>query len=258
MQLKPIANGRPPRLTDRDAEPPDDAPDGKELAKATEEQTKRLDGLQQLFYADGRFALLVVLQGRDASGKDGVIRKVFGAVNPMGCEFTSFKAPSEQERAHDFLWRIHARIPARRVIGVFNRSHYEDVLAARVHHLVPKKIWSRRYEQINEFERMLTLENVVIVKFMLHVSRAEQQARFKKRLAKPSKRWKYRSADLADTARWDSFTGAYRDALAKCSTSWAPWYVVPANSKKVRDLLVARVLVQTLESLRLRYPKRGK
>ena len=258
MQLKPIAAGRPPRLADREAEPPDDAPDGKALAQATKDQTDRLEKLQQLFYADARFALLVVLQGRDASGKDGVIRKVFGAVNPMGCEFTSFKAPSEQERSHDFLWRIHARVPARRVIGVFNRSHYEDVLAARVHHLVPKKVWSRRYDQINDFERMLSLENVVIVKFMLHVSRAEQQARFEKRLEQPSKRWKYRSADLADTAKWDSFTSAYRDMLAKCSTSWAPWYLVPADSKKLRNLLVARVLVRTLESLRLRYPKQGR
>lgn len=258
MQLEPVTTGRVPRLSDADAAPPRDAPTGKELRKETEKLNDRFEKLQRIFYADGRFALLVVLQGRDASGKDGLIRKVLGAVNPMGCEFTSFKAPTDEERAHDFLWRIHARVPPRGVIGVFNRSHYEDVLVARVKNLVPKKVWSARYAQINEFERMLSLNNVLILKFMLHVSRDEQKSRFEERLSDKTRNWKFREGDLDDRAKWGSFTAAYRDALAKCSTPWAPWYVVPADDNKVRNYLVARTLVDALQSLRLRYPKAEK
>lgn len=258
MRLKPITGKRGPRLADADAAPPRGAPDGKELKQATKKQADRLEKLQRIFYADGRFALLVVLQGRDASGKDGLIRKVFGAVNPMGCEFTSFKAPTDEERAHDFLWRVHARVPRRGMIGVFNRSHYEDVLVARVNNLAPKEVWSKRFAQINEFERMLALNNVVIRKVMLHVSRGEQKARFEDRLRDSAKNWKFRAGDLDDRAKWESFTRAYRDVLTQCSTRWAPWYVVPADDKKLRDFLVARLLVDTLESLGLRYPKAGK
>ena len=255
MKLKAVTAERPPRLRDEDAAPPAALPTGDALEKAFEKQADRLEKLQKLFYADGRFALLVVLQGRDASGKDGVIKKVIGAVNPMGCELTSFKVPSELERQHDFLWRIHARVPARGMIGVFNRSHYEDVLVVRVNELVPKKIWSKRYDQINEFERMLSLNNVVILKFMLHVSRAEQKKRFEERIADKTKAWKFRSGDLEDRENWGAFTKAYRDALTRCSTPWAPWFVVPADDNDARNLLVARTIADTLASLDLRYPK---
>lgn len=255
MKLKAVTGERPPRLRDEDAAPPGAVPTGAALEKAFDKQADRLKKLQELFYADARFALLVVLQGRDASGKDGVIKKVIGAVNPMGCEITSFKAPSEQERQHDFLWRIHARVPARGTIGVFNRSHYEDVLVVRVNELAPKKIWSKRYDQINEFERMLSLNNVVILKFMLHVSRAEQKNRFEARLADRTKSWKLRSGDLKDRDNWGAFTKAYRDALTRCSTPWAPWFVVPADDNDVRNLLVARTIADTLASLELRHPR---
>lgn len=258
MKLKPVTEGRLPRLRDEDAAPPRGAPTGEPLEKAFAKQADRLKKLQDLFYADGRFALLVVLQGRDASGKDGVIKKVLGAVNPLGCEFTSFKVPSEEERKHDFLWRIHARVPARGTIGVFNRSHYEDVLIVRVNEIVPKKVWSKRFDQINEFERMLSLNNVVILKFMLHVSRDEQKKRFEERLADSTKHWKFREGDLKDRENWDAFTKAYRDALTRCSTPWAPWYVVPADDNDVRNLLVARTIADTLDSLELRYPKAEK
>lgn len=257
-KLKPVTEDYLPRLRDEDAAPPRDAPTGAALEKAFDKQAERLKDLQKVFYADGRFALLVVLQGRDASGKDGVIKKVLGAVNPMGSEITSFKTPSEEERSHDFLWRIHARVPGRGKIGVFNRSHYEDVLVVRVNELVPKKIWSKRFEQINEFERMLSLNNVVILKFMLHVSRDEQKKRFEERLADRTKNWKFREGDLKDRANWDGFTKAYRDVVTKCSTPWAPWYVVPADDKDTRDLLVARTVADTLDSLGLGYPKAQK
>jgi len=255
MKLKPITDDRPPRLRDKDAAAPASAPEDDDLENATEKQLDRLEKLQRVFYADGRFALLVVFQGRDASGKDGVIRKVIGAVNPLGCEFTSFKVPSEEERKHDFLWRIHRRIPAHGTIGVFNRSHYEDVLVVRVHDIVPKKVWSKRFDQINDFEQMLSRNNVVILKFMLHVSRDEQKERFEARLADKEKHWKFRAGDLDDRAKWADFTKAYRDVLTTCSTPWAPWYVVPADDKDVRDLLVARTIADTLDSLGLRYPK---
>ncbi len=256
--LKAVTEDRPPRLRDEDAAPPRDAPSGAALEKAFDKQAERLKDLQKVFYADGRFALLVVLQGRDASGKDGVIKKVLGAVNPMGCEITSFKTPSEEQRSHDFLWRIHARVPGRGKIGVFNRSHYEDVLVVRVNDLVPKKIWSKRFGQINEFEHMLSLNNVVILKFMLHVSRDEQKKRFEERLADRTKQWKFREGDLKDRANWDGFTKAYRDVVTRCSTPWAPWYVVPSDDNDVRNLLVARTIADALESLELRYPKAEK
>lgn len=255
MKLKPVTAERPPRLRDEDAAPPRGAPTGKALEKAFDKEAERLKDLQKLFYADGRFAMLVVLQGRDASGKDGVIKKVIGAVNPMGVELSSFKTPSDIERQHDFLWRVHHRAPAKGVIGVFNRSHYEDVLVVRVNGIVPKKIWSKRFEQINEFERMLSLNNTIILKFMLHVSRDEQKKRFDDRIADRTKNWKFRKGDLADREKWEDFTKAYREAVTRCSTPWAPWYVVPADDNDTRNLLVARAIADTLDSLDLRYPK---
>lgn len=255
MKLKPVTEDRAPRLRDKDASPPSGAPEGDDLEEATDKQLERLEELQKVFYADGRYALLIVFQGRDASGKDGVIRKVIGAVNPLGCEFTSFKVPSEEEKDHDFLWRIHRRVPGNGTIGVFNRSHYEDVLVVRVNGFVPKKVWSKRYDQINDFEEMLTRNNVVILKFMLHVSRDEQKKRFEERLEDKTKNWKFREGDLDDRANWGEFTKAYRDALEKCSTPWAPWYIVPADDKDVRDLLVARTIADTLDALGLRFPQ---
>ncbi|HEX9129833.1 MAG TPA: PPK2 family polyphosphate kinase, partial [Gemmatimonadaceae bacterium] len=205
-------------------------------------------------YADGRYALLVVLQGRDASGKDGTVKKVFRSVNPMGCEVTSFKVPTDIERQHDFLWRIHQRVPARRMIGIFNRSHYEDVIVPRVHKLVPKKVWSERFNHINDFEKSLVENSVVILKFFLHVSRDEQKKRLKDRLNDRKKNWKFRAGDLDDRALWSDYTKAFRDAIANCSTSSAPWYIVPADDEDARDLLVARKIADTLEALDLRYP----
>jgi polyphosphate:nucleotide phosphotransferase, PPK2 family len=253
--LKPITSSRQIRLDDDDAAPPGGLPKHKLLDDAVDEQGNRIRKLQQKLYADGRFALLVVLQGRDASGKDGTIKNVFRQVNPQGCSVSSFKVPTEEEQEHDFLWRVHQRIPSRRMIGIFNRSHYEDVLVPRVHKLVTKKILSERYGQINAFERMLTQNSVVILKFFLHVSRDEQKKRLIERLEDRKKNWKFRAGDLDDRALWDSYTKAYRDAIAKCSTSWARWHIVPADDEDARNLLVARKIADTLDELDLQYPR---
>jgi PPK2 family polyphosphate:nucleotide phosphotransferase len=254
MRLKPIDSKKKLDLRDADAHAPKHAPSGDTLQALTDEQTTRIADLQRVFYADSRYALLIVLQGRDASGKDGTIRHVFSAVNPQACEVTSFKVPTDVERHHDFLWRIHQRVPARGVIGIFNRSHYEDVLVERVHGTMSKRIWSERYEQINDFERMLADNHVVILKFFLHVSRAEQRRRLQERLTDETKNWKFRAGDLDDRALWKGYTEAYRDALRKCSKRHAPWYVVPGDDKAVRNLLVARTIADTLDDLGLRYP----
>lgn len=245
------------RVTLRDAEAraPADAPQGAALHAAIDREHERLARLQRVFYADGRRALLIVLQGRDASGKDGTIRHVFGAVNPQGCEVTAFRAPTELEARHDFLWRVHQRVPARGMIGIFNRSHYEDVLVPRVRRLVPRTVWSTRFDQINAFERILIDNDVVILKFFLHVSRREQKRRLAERITDPTKRWKLDVSDLEDRARWTAFTSAYRDILRRCDTRWAPWHFVPADDKHVRNWLVARTIADTLDSLELRYPR---
>jgi len=252
--LKPITSAREIRLGDADAGRPEDVPRGDELDEAIRHERKRLKKLQSVLYADGRYAVLVVLQGRDASGKDGTVRKVFRSVNPMGCEVTSFKAPTDIELEHDFLWRIHQRVPRRRLIGIFNRSHYEDVIVPRVRKLVPRKVWSARYDQINEFEKMLCVNAVVILKFFLHVSRDEQKKRLKERLEDRKKNWKFRAGDLDDRALWTEYTAAYREAIAKCSTKWAPWYIVPADDEDARDLLVSRTIADVLDDLDLGYP----
>ena len=205
--------------------------------------------------ASGKQALLVVLQGRDTAGKDGTIRNVFSACNPQGCRVTAFAAPSPLELSHDYLWRVHAAVPPRGYIGIFNRSHYEDVLAARVRGLVPESVWSHRYRHIAEFERMLVDEGTVVLKFFLHVSRGEQARRLRKRLEKPEKNWKFDAKDLEDRLRWNAYTLAYRDAFRATSTAWAPWYVVPADDKKVRNYCVGGTIVRALESLDLRPPE---
>ena len=220
-----------------------------------EKHLERLRELQHLLYADGRHAVLIVLQAMDTGGKDGTIRHVMSGFNPAGCMVTSFKVPSEEEKKHDFLWRIHHAVPPKGVIGVFNRSHYEDVLVVRVHKMVQKEVWKARYKQINEFERMLTETGTTIIKFFLHISKKEQAKRLKARIEDKKKNWKFSSADLAERKLWSEYQDAYEDALRECSTEWAPWTVVPADVKWARDEMVARVMVEKLETLDLRYPK---
>lgn len=253
MQLRPVDPEAPLRIRDEDAVT-DDAPDGDALKEKTAERLEQLTKLQEKLYADGRYALLIVLQGRDAAGKDGTIRKVFGAFDPQGCTVTAFKEPTPIERRHDFLWRIHQHVPPRGMIGVFNRSHYEDVLAPRVHGTIAKPIWNARYEQINDFERMLVQNNVIILKFFLHVSRGEQRKRLLERVEEPRKHWKFREGDLDERRMWEAYSDAFRDMLRRTSTEQAPWYLVPADDKKVRDYLVAGTVARTLKSLKLRWP----
>lgn len=253
-ELQPITSARQVKLDDADAARPKGLPKGDDLDDAAKRESKRLKKLQAKLYADARYALLVVLQGRDASGKDGTVKNVFRSVNPMGCDVTSFKAPTELELEHDFLWRIEQKVPPRRMIGIFNRSHYEDVIVPRVHKTVPKKVWSARYDEINRFEQTLTDNSVVILKFFLHVSRGEQKKRLIERLEDRKKNWKFRLGDLDDRALWSEYTDAYRDAITKCSSNWAPWYIVPADDEDARDLLVARKIADALDSLKLRYP----
>ncbi|MEJ7812741.1 MAG: PPK2 family polyphosphate kinase [Gemmatimonadaceae bacterium] len=253
--LAPVTSRSGPTLTDGAARPPKGTPKGDDLDGETDVLLERLGELQEVFYADARRSLLVVLQGRDAAGKDGTIRRVFEPCNPQGCQVTSFGVPSTLEMRHDYLWRIHQAVPARGMIGIFNRSHYEDVLVVRVRDLVPRSVWSKRYDHINAFERMLAESGVTILKFFLHVSRDEQKERLRERLDDPEKNWKFRAGDLDDRALWDDYSRAYREAITRCSTPWAPWYVVPADKKRARDYLVAQVIVAALEGLKPRYPK---
>jgi PPK2 family polyphosphate:nucleotide phosphotransferase len=253
--LTPIGSGAGATLDDADARLPQRArPPKAALEQELGRLTERLEGLQQRLYAEGTRALLVVLQGRDASGKDGTLRRVFGPLEPLGVEATSFKAPTEEELRHDFLWRIHRAVPARGIIGVFNRSHYEDVLVVRVRGLVPETIWRPRYEQINLFERILTESGTVILKFLLHISREEQRERLLARLEDPEKHWKFNAGDLVERDLWDQYTEAYREMLERTSTAGAPWYVVPADDKRVRDVLVAQTVAETLERMKPQWP----
>jgi PPK2 family polyphosphate:nucleotide phosphotransferase len=255
LRLSSHPPGATPPLSDADARlPPHVEVDKQNLERELDKLTERLDTLQRRLYAEGTRALLVVLQGRDASGKDGTLRKVFGPLDPLGVTATSFKAPTEEELGHDFLWRIHRAVPGRGSIGVFNRSHYEDVLVVRVRRLAPESVWRPRYEQINLFERILVENGTVILKFLLHISREEQQERLLARLNDPEKYWKFNANDLAERDLWDQYTEAYREALARTSTEGAPWYVVPADSKRTRDALVARTIVETLERMDPRWP----
>jgi PPK2 family polyphosphate:nucleotide phosphotransferase len=254
LKLKPVTSKQSVNLDDKHARVRAPQKTEKALERATEKQVKRISEQQRVLYADGRYALLIILQGRDASGKDGTIRKVFTAVNPQGCVVASFKVPTELEQRHDFLWRVHALVPARGLIGIFNRSHYEDVIVPRVHGSINKKEWSARYEQINDFEEMLSANGTVILKFMLHISRDEQKRRLLERLTDETKNWKFRAGDLEDRAKWDDFTRAYEGVLRHTSTKAAPWYIVPADDKDVRNLLISRTIADALEKLDLRYP----
>ncbi|MDQ2666440.1 MAG: polyphosphate kinase 2 family protein [Gemmatimonadota bacterium] len=254
MKLKPVTNKSDIRIRDSDAHR-HTGMDEKKLEQETAKYSERISDLQRVLYADGRRALLIVLQGRDASGKDGTIRKVFGIVNPQGCFVARFTAPSQEELQHDFLWRVHHRVPALGMIGIFNRSHYEDVLVPRVHGTLDRKVLAARYDQINDFEAMLAANGVAILKFFLHISRDEQKKRLSERLSDPEKNWKFDAGDLDDRGLWDEFGDAYRKLLAKTSTDVAPWFIVPADDKDVRNLLIAHTIADRLQKLKLRYPK---
>ncbi len=209
---------------------------------------------QRRLYAEGKQKLLVVFQAMDAGGKDGTIRKVFQGVNPQGVRVTSFKKPSHKEMAHDYLWRVHKAVPASGMIGVFNRSHYEDVLVVRVENLLPEPEWRKRYEQINEFERFLSDTGTTILKFYLHISNDEQKERFQDRLDNPDKNWKFSVDDLRKRKQWDDYQAAYEEMLNRCTTDRAPWQVIPADQKWYRNLAIARVLVETMRELDPRFP----
>jgi PPK2 family polyphosphate:nucleotide phosphotransferase len=215
---------------------------------------KRLVDMQELLYASGKYAMLIVLQAMDAGGKDGAIEHVFNGVNPQGCSVTSFKVPSHEELAHDYLWRYHIACPRRGMIGIFNRSHYESVLVERVRKIVDKDVWSKRYDQLNAFEQTLTVENTVILKFFLHISKDEQKKRLEARLEDKSKHWKFNPSDLEERKRWNDYMEAFEDALRYCSTDSAPWYVVPSDHKWFRNWVLSDTIVRTLEKLDMKYP----
>jgi PPK2 family polyphosphate:nucleotide phosphotransferase len=215
---------------------------------------KRLQELQEVLWAEGKHSLLIVLQAMDAGGKDGTIKHVMRGVNPQGCQVTSFKVPTEEELDHDYLWRVHKATPRRGYIGIFNRSHYEDVLVVRVHNLVPEEVWRQRYEQINHFERLLADTGTTILKFFINISKEEQKERFEARLQDPRKNWKFSMGDVKERGYWDDYMRAFEEALSRCSTPWAPWYVIPANHKWYRNLVVSQIIIETLEKLDMRFP----
>ena len=229
---------------------------GKEegLAKL-EKLNGKLESLQELLFAEHKHKVLIVLQAMDTGGKDGAIRRVFDGVNPAGVRVASFKAPTAEELDHDFLWRVHKQVPGKGEMVIFNRSHYEDVLVVRVHNYVTPEVWGKRFEQINEFERTLVENGTTILKFYLHIDLDEQKARFQARLDDPTKRWKFRLGDLEERKFWPDYMKAFEDVLSKTSTEHAPWYIVPANRKWFRDLVISSVLVDTLEGLKMNYPE---
>jgi PPK2 family polyphosphate:nucleotide phosphotransferase len=248
-----VEPGRRVRLADLDP----GATHGFDKASAEPVLARRmtdLASLQERIWAESKHSVLVVLQGIDAAGKDGTINKVMEAFNPQGCVVSSFKVPTAEELGHDFLWRIHQRTPRKGEIGIFNRSHYEDVLVVRVHKLVPKSVWSRRYDEINDFERTLSDGGTTIVKFFLSIDRDEQRDRFQARYDDPTKRWKFSMGDLDERKLWDDYQAAFNDALSKTSTDIAPWYVIPANRKWFRNLAVSTILAETIAELKPAYP----
>ena len=216
---------------------------------------RRLEELQETLYAEAKHKVLVVLQAMDTGGKDGTIRHVFDGTNPQGVGVASFKKPTSQELAHDYLWRVHRHTPGAGEITIFNRSHYEDVLVVRVHDYVSPEVWGRRYDHINDFERLLADEGTTILKFFLNISKEEQKARLQSRLDEPHKRWKFSHGDLAERRLWDDYQAAYAAAISKTSTAWAPWYIVPSDRKWYRNLVISHALVEALEGLDMRYPE---
>ena len=216
---------------------------------------KQLLKLQELLYAESRHALLIILQGMDTCGKDGTIRKVMAGINVQGCDVVSFKVPSADELSRDFLWRAHKAVPSKGQIGIFNRSHYEDVLVVRVHDLVPEQVWSQRYQQINDFEKMLVESGTVVLKFYLHISKDEQKERLESRIIDPTKHWKVMESDIRERNYWDNYMRAYEVVLQKCSTDWAPWHIIPANKKWYRNLVITECIVERLKKLDMKYPE---
>ena len=249
-----VRPGEPIVLADVDPDTSERYKKKKHVEEELEHQRDRLAELQARLYAENQHSLLIVLQAMDTGGKDGTIKHVFQGINPQGCRVWSFKKPSDEEASHDFLWRYHQRTPRRGMITIFNRSHYEDVLIARVRQLVPEKVWRERYHTINQFEQMLTLSNIKVIKFFLHISKDEQKRRLESRLQDPDKRWKFSSNDLKERLLWDDYQKAFEDAINNCSTAYAPWYVVPANNKWYRNLVIARTLADTLEAMNPQYP----
>jgi len=256
MEKYLIPPGSNVKLDKLDASDTSEYPDGKK--EAQEELLRlneKLEALQEMLYAQHKHKVLIILQGMDTGGKDGVIRHVFEGVNPQGVKVASFKAPTPIELDHDYLWRVHSQAPGNGEIVIFNRSHYEDVLVVRVHDIVPEKIWRRRYAQINHFEEMLFEEGVTILKFFLFISPDEQKGRLLARLQDPTKQWKFNPGDLKERKFWNQYIKAYEEMLERTSTKHAPWYVIPADKKWYRNLVIARIMIQTLEGLRLSYPK---
>jgi PPK2 family polyphosphate:nucleotide phosphotransferase len=250
-----VTSGKGFKLSHHDPADTSDIDGGKAEGRvAVAKLTARLDALQETFFADGRHKLLVVLQGMDTSGKGGAIRKAFEGMDPSGVRVASFKAPTPAELAHDFLWRVHAHVPAAGEVAIFDRSHYEDVLIVRVHNLVGADRWKARYDHIRAFEQMLADEGTIIRKFFLHISRDEQARRLQARLDNPDKHWKFRLGDLDEREFWDDYQAAYEEAIRHTAAPHAPWIVVPADKKWHRDLVICRTLVETLEGLDLRYP----
>ena len=236
---------------------PDDTPLISDKDEAKQKNTKmqaRLAELQELLFADHQHKVLVILQGMDTSGKDGTVRHVMGGFNPQSVRVVSFKRPTHEEIDHDFLWRVHAKVPGCGEVTVFNRSHYEDVLVVRVHELVAEDVWRKRYDQINDFERMLAENGTVLLKFFLNISREEQQKRLQARIDDPNKRWKFEHGDIEERKLWHEYMRAYDDVLEKTSTKYAPWYVVPANRKWYRDYVVGQVIIRAMESLDMKFP----
>ncbi len=216
---------------------------------------KQLLKLQGLLYAESQHALLIILQGMDTCGKDGTIRGVMSGINVQGCDVVSFKVPTADELSRDFLWRAHKAVPSKGKIGIFNRSHYEDVLVVRVHNIVPEAIWAQHYQQINDFERMLVENGTTVLKFYLHISKDEQKERLESRISDPTKHWKVEASDIRERAYWDDYMRAYEVMLQKCSTDWAPWHIIPANKKWYRNLVIAERVVDALKKLDMKYPE---
>ena len=249
-----VAPGSTVRLDDIDPGFKGNHGDRKDAEREIRRDQDKLRALQELFYADGRSSLLICLQGMDTGGKDGTINHILGAMNPQGCQVTGFKQPSSEELAHDFLWRIHRATPRKGQVAIFNRSHYEDVLIVRVHDLVPQAVWAGRYDQINAFEAGLAANHIHILKFYLHISKHEQLTRFEERLDDPAKQWKISEADYSERKFWGDYRVAYEDVLSRCSTEPAPWFVIPSDHKWFRNLVVARIVVEYLEGLELKFP----
>jgi PPK2 family polyphosphate:nucleotide phosphotransferase len=251
-----VKPGEKVKLSDWDPNEKGNFEGGKKKGRAeVKKLNKRLEALQELLYAEGKHKVLIVLQAMDTGGKDGTIRRVFEGVNPQGVNVASFKVPTSEELAHDYLWRIHKKTPGNGQMVIFNRSHYEDVLVVRVHNLVPPEVWGKRFEQINQFEHLLAENGTTILKFYLHIDLDEQKERLQARLDEPDKNWKFSLGDLKERKLWPDYMAAYEDVLRKTSTEYAPWYIVPANRKWYRDLVISTVLVETLEGLRMKFPE---